>query len=87
MEENIKTELTETEPQAEITEKAPVRPGRGGARARAGRKGYAEADKKVSTGIRLPLDVYAFLQLQPNKSTFIEDLIRKHCKDNGIPLI
>lgn len=87
--EEIKTEQTETltETQAENTEEAPVRVGRGGARARAGRRRFAEADKKVSMGIRLPLDVYSFLQLQPNKSTFVEDLIRKHCKDNGISLV
>lgn len=87
MEEITKTETTE--PQVETAENVKVdrrRFNKGGARKGAGRMAFSEADKKIPTGIRLPQDVYAFLQMQPNKSVFIENLIREHCKNNNIPL-
>lgn len=86
MEEITKTETT-TEPQTAENAKVDRRKfNKGGARKGAGRMAFSEADKKIPMGIRLPQDVYAFLQMQPNKSVFIENLIREHCKNNNIPL-
>lgn len=60
-------------------------PNWGGRRENSGRKRQQPALKK-SIGLRLPLDVYDFLQMQGNKSAFVEKLIREYCTNNNIIL-
>lgn len=57
---------------------------RGGKRAGAGRprKGYV----RLSIGLRLPLDIYNFLQQQDNKSRFVEEIIREWATTKNIIL-
>lgn len=86
--EDIKDDTTQkaTQPTdgAAQTEGTP-RPQRGGKRQGAGRKALFATNKKT-VAVRLPVDLYAFLQMQPNKSTVIEAALRLYCKGNGVNL-
>jgi len=86
--EDIKDDTTQTAIQptdgAAQTEGTP-RPQRGGKRQGAGRKALFATNKKT-VAVRLPPDLYAFLQMQTNKSTVMEAALRLYCKENGVNL-
>ena len=60
--------------------------GRGGRREGAGHPKLPEAERKKSIGIRLPVDLYDFVKMQKNKSTFIEEVLRFYIENKGITL-
>jgi hypothetical protein len=64
--------------------KEEVKKKRGGKRAGAGRprKGHV----RLSIGLRLPLDIYNYLQQQDNKSQFVEKIIREWATTKNIIL-
>lgn len=86
--EDIKDDTTQEAAQptdgAAQTEGTP-RPQRGGKRQGAGRKALFATNKKT-VAVRLPVDLYTYLQMQPNKSTVIEAALRLYCKENGVNL-
>ena len=58
---------------------------RGGKRPNAGRP-YKDGIKRKTTCIRLAEDLHAFLMMQPNKTEFVENVLRDYLKRNGITL-
>ena len=77
-------DITQNAAQTETTAGGAGKSKWGGYRAGSGRKSLLGAKKTVA--VRLPPDLYAFMQMQTNKSAVIEAALRLYVETKGINL-